>query len=339
MPVIDVKGLPGLKGWGQLSSEEKQQWLNQHPSAKGATLRQIQNAYENSQFINEFGENAFKANSKSVRQQMMRDKVIGDKFSEVYGDEEDFDELNMMTTEGKASLLSKGMRTTKENEEVLAGFKESQKITQHAPGGSPAAQMYFANTQEREKDFVNHLMSDRNNLKSEVLAEDNARKQKSVESLSKRYLAASQNAYNRGELSEAQINDTFNQIVNGSEETGLPGSRYYQTFKDTKYFKDFSLDDKMNIIAQFSAMRDAYGAYDAVDSLDRNMQSKVSKEQGWARQLGNTVLNIGSGSVAYLMQSLMAFDTLSKLGDRESYANFMEGKDKDGNPLPNIWNL
>ena len=342
MPNTGNKGIPGLQGWRDLSAEERQAWLDKNPKAKDAPLYLVEKAYDASRFIDEFGMDALKRYDKDTRNQMMQERFVNKAFEDKFGDDEAFDTLNGMTTEGKLSLLNndKFDRANEKLERIqnvkgniksaVLGDKEDDPVASFA---------YNALTPFKFLDPEAMRQETRDKVITETLAEDNARKQKSVESLSKRYLAASQNAYNRGELSEAQINETFNEIVNGSEKTGLPGSRYYQTFKDTKYFKDFNLDDKMNVIAQFTAMRDAYGAYDAVDSLDRNMQSKVSKEQGWARQLGNTVLNIGSGSVAYLMQSLMAFDSLSKLGDREAYANFMEGKDKDGNPLPNWWNL
>lgn len=359
MPIINVKGLPGLKGWGQLSAEEKQDWISKHPGSENATLRQVQNAYANSQFINEFGEDAFKNNSKAVRSQMMFEKVVGDKFTEIYGDEDDFDELNTLTTEGKAALLESGLANKAENQRNIETFTEAQKVTQYAPGGSPAAQMYFGNTQARKNDFISQLAADRNQIKTKIFAEDNERKQKTANGLTKNYLSALHNSYNRGDISADMIDEQFNKIVgepqldengnskdNGVEIPGIgkidiqiPKSRYYDAFKDARWFNDFSLDEKMEVIATFTAMQQAYGLADAIDTTDRNMQKRVADRQHWTRQLGNTALNIGSGAVAYVMQSLMAFESLAKLGDAEAYANFIEGKDKNGNQLPDIWNM
>ena len=361
MPIIDVKGLPGLRGWGQLSAEEKQEWINQHPGAKGATLRQVQNAYANSQFINEFGEDAFKNNSKAVRNQMMRDKIIGDKFAEVYGEDDDYQELSNLTTEGKAAALQRGLPTRGEITESAEAFtNEYERAAQNNTGmffaGAPITQTITPSKAREQATkgsaLLNTGLEGRNKLKQQLLAEDNDRKQKTASGLTKNYLNALHNSYNRGDITADMINEQFNRIVageGGDESVEIPGigkidiqipkSRYYDAFKDARWFNDFSIDEKMQVLATFTAMQQAYGLADAIDTTDRNMQKRVAERQRWTRQLGNTALNIGSGAAAYVMQSLMAFEALSKLGDKEAYANFVEGKDRNGNQRPNIWNM
>lgn len=365
MPVINVKGLPGLRSWRDLSSEEKQQWLNENPKARNASLYQVERAYETSQFINQFGSSAFHANDLQTRRQMMRDKVIGDKFTEIYGDEDDFEELNSMTTAGKEAALTRGLATHQEIADSAKDFAESVANTPKAVTGgittaSPmlARPEVLANPQKIEEQLTQGSglfrtgEAGRQRLKQELLAEDNERKQASADALSRNYLSALHAGYNKGEVTANEIEDQFTQIVGGSKEpvvteipgigeisTVLPKSRYYDAFKDARWFNDFSLDEKMETIARFTAMQQAYGLADAVESVDRNMQKRVAERQKWTRQLGNTALNIGSGAAAYIMQSLMAFESLGKLNDPEAYSNFMEGLDRDGNKLPDVWNV
>lgn len=363
MPIIDIKGLPGLRGWRDLSTEEKQQWLQANPKARNASMYQLERAYETSQFINEFGPDAFRANDISTRRQMMRERAIGNKFNEVYGEDSDFDELNSMTIEGKERALTIGLDTEKEIEEGASNFAESVRTTPKATTGlfssaSPllARPEVLANPTKIQEQLTegsalfNTGMKGREKVKKKLLAEDNERKQKKSDGLFKNYKSSMNDAYNRGELSEDSIEATFKSIVNGDKITEnlpgigevtyeMPGSRYYDAFKDSYWFKDFSLGEKMDVIARFNAIKDTYGVADAVDTTDRNMQKRVADKQGAIRQLGNTLVNISTGAVAYIMQSLMAFDSFSKIGNPEAFANFQNGKDRNGKELPNIWNV
>ena len=254
MPIIDVKGLPGLRGWRDLSTEEKQQWLQANPKARNASMYQLERAYETSQFINEFGSDAFRANDISTRRQMMRERAIGNKFNEVYGEDSDFDELNSMTIEGKERALSIGLDTEKEVEDAAKAKAEvispEKKTIFDFMGASSAtgfngivSQSKVEDTAKEGSALFSTGMKGRDEVKKKLLAEDNERKQRNSEGLFKNYKSSMNSAYNRGELSEDSIEATFNSIVNGDKITEnlpgigevtyeMPGSRYYDAFKD-----------------------------------------------------------------------------------------------------------
>lgn len=349
MPNTGNKVIPGLQGWRDLSDEQRQAWLDKNPKAKNAPLYLVERAYDASRFIDEFGMDALKRYDKDTRNQMMQERFVNKAFEDKFGDDEAFDTLNGMTTEGKLSLLNndKFDRANEKLERIqnvkgniksaVLGDKEDDPVASFA---------YNALTPFKFLDPEAMRQETRDKIITETLAEDNDRKQANASSLSKKYLTELKDSYNKGELSEQDLDQKFKSIVEGHNESDgfggsvtVPGSRYWDAFKNTNLLKNFNDADKLRSIAEYEAMKETYGTADAIDSLDRNLQTVIANNQSVWRHIGHSVANIGSGLSAYVMSGLLSLATLSKLGKEEELANWMEGKDKNGNPLPQVLNV
>lgn len=318
-----------------------------HPKAAGASLRQIENAYANSRFIDEFGEDAFKRYDRETRDAMFKQKIVDNAFEDVFGDEENFDTLNNMTVEGKQALLDSKYQkidTALDNLEEVRR-KRKQIILGDKADDPVASSVYDLAQPFKFLDPKGMMEESRDKIITKELARDNERKQAKAEKLSKVYLNELKDAYNKGQL-PFDIDDKFSEIAEGREEGDafggtikIPGSRHWEAFKDSRLLRDFNDDDKLKAIAEYQAMSDIYGVYDAIDSLDKNIQKTIANNQSVWRHIGHSMANIGTGAAAYVMQGLLSFKTLAELGDKEGLANWLEGLDKNGEKLPDVLNI
>ena len=86
MPIQEIKGLQGLKGWGELTQQERDEWLVAHPKYQGLSYSKTANGYANQNFIDAFGLPAFKSMSRADRDALYKEKVLNDAVKENFFD-------------------------------------------------------------------------------------------------------------------------------------------------------------------------------------------------------------------------------------------------------------
>jgi tetratricopeptide (TPR) repeat protein len=107
MPIIEPKGLRGLRGITSLSESEYNSFVTDNKdliARHNYDPKYISNLYSNKQFIDTFGENAFDQAKAagydlSARNELLKNKIIGDTFVETFGNDKKL--LRMGSEEGE----------------------------------------------------------------------------------------------------------------------------------------------------------------------------------------------------------------------------------------------
>lgn len=124
----------------------------------------------------------------------------------------------------------------------------------------------------------------------------------------------------------------------------MPGSNYYNTFKDTKYLNNLSADQKRKYLAQYYAIADAYGIENAIYYLDSELQNLIADKQTWYEKTWNTVSGVVKDIPAALAQTALTFYGMVKYGiiegSKEDFALYLQGIDPaDGKKIQDGFNV
>lgn len=84
-------------------------------------------------------------------------------------------------------------------------------------------------------------------------------------------------------------NETI-ETPDGSTEVGIPGSNYYNTFKDSKWLdrEHLTYNEKVELLSRYKALVEKYGYQDALYYLDSTLQNKIAESQGFWVTTGKT---------------------------------------------------
>lgn len=344
MPTIDLKGLKGLKG---LSVEERKAWKEANKDRiKGMTYADRDRLYRNQQFASKFNDkNLYYSMTPEERDQLYA-STLTDEAIQVYKDDEDFAKIQGMTTEGKIALLESGYMTDAEMANERKRLQEGAKAVgedktvnfmRDLAEASSSAMSLTAGTTDYSEELQGtadaySTASEEARKKSldAFIAKDNERKVEQSAELSADLLQGWQTAINNGEITEQEINDQFEELVGSN-------SRYYKAFKDTDVFEHFTTTDKMKFMSNFMGVAQKFGMESAMSTLETEMQNYVSDNQSAADWAGNTAKNILLKGVANLANKAIGVEALAYMNDEEGLANFLQGKDANGNELP-LWN-
>lgn len=195
-----------------------------------------------------------------------------------------------------------------------------------------------------------------NAILENIEVSDNERKKKDSQTEIDATSNALMDAYNNGNITEAQINDEFNNIaLNGkrtyTDELGrtqiydYQGSNYYSAFKDSDEFEHFSTYDKVKAIAQAQVFSKKYGQNVAMKALDQDMHNYVTDHQNGLDWACNDLKNLWVGGVAYSMQNVLALGAIdARIRGKDNLADFLNGNTKEGEDKyagwfnPQYWN-
>lgn len=352
MSIQKTEGLKGLRGLWDLSETERNSFLSEYADKlskyssdpikynKAASV-----LYKNRQFIDKFGEEDFDRLSSTQRDAMYKG-AVADEAIQVYKDDEDFAKIQGMTTEGKIALLESGYMTDAEMADERKRLQEGAKAVgedktvnfmRDLAEASSSAMSLTAGTTDYSEELQGtadaySTASEEARKKSldAFIAKDNERKVEQSAELSAGLLQGWQTAINNGEITEQEINDQFEELIGSN-------SRYYKAFKDTDVFEHFTTTDKMKFMSNFMGVAQKFGMESAMSTLETEMQNYVSNNQSAADWAGNTAKNILLKGVANLANKAMGVEALSYVNDEEGLANFLQGKDANGNGLP-LWN-
>lgn len=346
MPVQEIRGLSGLKGWNQLTEEERSSWLEKHPKYKGLDSVSMIDGYANQTFVDTFGIKAFKSMSRADRDALYKEKVLNDAVKENFSDDDNYADIIGLTTQGKEELfnsdyfekeaLEEKRRQTVDN---LTGKSKAGEIWDALnPTGLRAARRgvtkFGANIAEKKKDTI----------LNDIIAKDNYRKDENSTNRATQVASSYKQGLQSGELTEDDINKAFNDIALGSKRTvntplgeteiENPGSRVYKAFKDAHEMSDFGLQDKIDFLSKYQATAEKYGEYAALQALETKLQDYVAEHQNILDYVSSAGMGVTTKMAANIMGIPLFIQSMSLANDPQALANFLEGKDKEGNPLP-----
>ena len=374
MPIIKPKGLKGLnsiRGWNNLSDKEKQEYLNTYPSLKDKSVAEVANLYDNTQYVKEFGKEDFLAHpDKAWRDARLKHTVVDRTRNELWGDgfESLSDRENEMlkgrldglSDDGFLDLIDSGKFVfPTENPKFDAVAKKDKDWTEENPAlsvilGKPSdvgralyplkgvVEMFTPNGFERNT-----------NALDAATAKDNERKLANTAELS------SQIYDMFGRMSPSTFNEEFEKVFEGqSIRTGFgdggvdyttPGIGIYKTFKNQHEMDNFGQEDKKKLLADYYAMVQVYGPAAAEQAVTSSLQNYISNNQTAFDWIGSAARGVGGKAIASFGQLALGIQALNNAmyrGATEGWdaadkwvANFMEGKDENGEQRPTIDNL
>ena len=346
----EIKGLEGLKWYGDLSTEERNLFLEENKDilSKYATSpkrygKAAATLYENKKFIDKFGLEEFNKLSPQERRDKYKSTIVGEAITAKYGKDSRFSEISNMTIDGQLDILQNNFPNDEEfNAEIAKSEKEANKlfdptnektqmrdaITSAFGAWTPGIRSgTSADYKELTADAIESKKEKRQESLNTLLEKDYLRKIEQSKDLSSQHFYNFQRGLDEGVISEADIEEEFNKFVGGT-------SSHYRAFKDTDIFEHYTLTDKMKDLADFIAVNQKFGAENAVKSMNTKMQNYVSDNQNawdWAR---NTTQNIVLKGAANLANKVMAAEALLLIDNKDALNNFLQGVDENGRELP-----
>ena len=336
MPIQEQKGLPGLRGWSDLSAEERAAFNAAHPDMQGLSMKQQIYAYRNQQFIDRFGMDAFKQMNRQERDAQYRAAVIGDEIDNVFKDDVNYTEIKYMTPESQFELLNSDYKKATNRVKKLSDFDEKHGETFRA-ATLEAGRIGFDIASGVARNKANRIFSD-------IQAKDSQRKADSVSGDATNIAGNIVAQMNSGELNAEDFNKSFNSIFKGgsqvvtnelgSYEVTNPGVRYYKAFENAHELQDYTLEDKIKDYSEYVALQRKYGTAAAITRMENKLQQRIADNQNVGDWIGSAFYGLGTKAAANIANKVVGLSALTKSGNREALANYLEGKDDYGNDLP-----
>lgn len=343
------KGLPSVT---DMSNEDYQIWAEENKDKiKGKTSYQIDRLYKNQKFVEKYGLETFSSLDKNERDSLYESDNINSYIKDNYSKDERFNEIQGLTLEGKRDLINSGYLNPEDLKYSLENSEEKAKQALDSHGAffgvpgtiTPQAAQYIVAVKEQETTLKNQEFTLNN-----IIEKDKERKVSNVSNLDYAINRDYHAKLNSGELTLGDIYDEFDKIGSGYAESNtingetywqeIPGSNYYNVFKDTKWLNNLSKEDKIDIISKYKALANTYGLQDALYYLDTTIKEKVAEEQnGWeaTKDVASRVLY--TGVVPGLWEGALGLYAMTL--NEEDAALFLEGKDKNGNPIEGWRNI
>lgn len=341
-----LQGIPGYTRWGGLSQEEKNAFLEKNPHLKGYGFSQLSIAYDNHKYIDTFGEDAFKQNtSKKSRDAQLKAKLVGDAVDTNYKDDPNYGTIKSLTPEGQLEVLNSKYSEVKESASKARKLGDNEWFKAATLLGGREATKVIAERKDFNADAI----------LGEIKAKDDYRMDEMGKREASQLASSMKSSISNGELGEQEVRDAFNRVYKGgeftiSDEFGtrkvvLPGSNYYKAFENTHEMEEFGLEDMINYLAAYQVAEKNFGSANAIRIADTKMRDYVADHQNLWDFVGSAGAGIGTKMAANIANKGVQFIAWYKRAfeGEDSLANYLEGKDKDGNELeawrnPLYWN-
>lgn len=350
MPIEKIKGLRGLRGFGDLNEGERRRFLSDHvaelrpysndPMKYGIVASRL---YENQKFINTFGQAAFDQlhdgteAAYNYRNKLTHDKIVTDAFIDTFNKEDNFNELvTYLDTDGMYDLLN--------NEEYLGSKKRAQmwnanvkkakgmqntfdqmstnpRIAAMEPGlaaGLQIAKPAVAQSPKLQDDA--YAKRDKEIL-DKLYAESQKRRERDIQDDADIMFANMLDADNNGQKNIASWLKDFDKIA--SKSTG-----YYSGFKNSSWLKDYDDENKLKDYAKYQALKQKYGEGVAMQYLGRDIQNRIAEAQD-GRFTGNTLKGVLTTAWSDLGSNVALFANIKNWYDVDRMAIINQGKDPD----------
>lgn len=345
MPIEKIKGLRGLRGFGDLNEGERKRFLSDH----AAELRPYSNdpmkygivasrLYENQKFINTFGQAAFDQlhdgteAAYNYRNKLTHDKIVTDAFIDTFNKDDNFNELaTYLDTDGMYDLLNNDeyLGKTKIRNKFIKNINDS-KAMQKAYDSSlniPYAEAALAKGIIRSKTAINPYEQKNKDEKrdKEILdklyAESQQRREKDIQGDADIMFANMLDADTNGQKSIGSWLKDFDKIASKN-------SNYYFKFKNSSWLKDYDDENKLKDYAKYQALKQKYGEGVALQYLDRDIQNRIAEAQD-GKFTGNTLKGVLTTAWSDIGSDIALFANMKNWYDIDRMAVINQGKDPD----------
>lgn len=350
MPIEKIKGLRGLRGFGDLNEGERKRFLSDH----AAELRPYSNdpikygivasrMYENQKFINTFGQVAFDQlhdgteASYNYRNKLTHDKIVTDAFLNTFGKDDNFNELaTFLDTDGMYDLLN--------NNEYLGSRKRAQmwnanvkrakgvqntfdqmsinpRISTMEPGLAAGLQIAKPAVAQSPKIQDDAYAKRDKEILDKLYAESQKRREKEIQGDADIMFANMLDADTNGQKSIGSWLKDFDKIASKN-------SGYYSGFKNSSWLKDYDDEDKLKDYAKYQVLKQKYGEGVAMQYLSRDIQDRIAEAQD-GKFTGNTLKGILTTAWSDLGSNVALFANIKNWYDVDRMAIINQGKDPD----------
>lgn len=345
MPIEKIKGLRGLRGFGDLNEGERRRFLSDHvaelrpysndPMKYGIVASRL---YENQKFINTFGQAAFDQlhdgteAAYNYRNKLTHDKIVTDAFIDTFNKEDNFNELaTYLDTDGMYDLLNNNeyLGKTKIHNKFIKNINDS-KAMQKAYDNSlniPYAEAALAKGIIRTKTAMNPYEQRKKDeqrdkeILDKLYAESQKRRERDIQGDADIMFANMLDADNNGQKNIASWLKDFDKIA--SKSTG-----YYSGFKNSSWLKDYDDENKLKDYAKYQALKQKYGEGVAMQYLGRDIQNRIAEAQD-GKFTGNTLKGVLTTAWSDLGSNVALFANIKNWYDVDRMAIINQGKDPD----------
>lgn len=344
MPVIKQQGLRGLRGLGELSDAERKRFFadnaavldkyRNNPMHYGMAAERL---YENQKFINTFGEDAFDQlndgtrASYDYRNQLFRAKIIDNAFVNRFKKDKDFSQIYpQLDTDAMYDLLTNEeyMGENERRRRYNANLNASRKVgkSYDAAINNPYIDAIGAgfmqwgkaasasNPSQKDADYKKRDKE----ILDRLFAETQQRRETEVQDTADIVYADMLNNDDSGRKSLAQYYKEFDKVASNNN------YGYYAAFKNSKWLKDYTNEDKLKDYAKYLALKQKYGEAVASTYLQRTIQNRIADAQdgSWT---GNTLKGVLTTTWSDLGSNVALFANIGKSTDEMAILN--QGKD------------
>lgn len=340
-----LQGLRGLKGLNTLSPEERDAFMqaNADKLNKYHNLRNRDQAanilYMNQKYINTIGLDDFNLNndgteeSFNMRNDKTKFKIVTDTFKNQLGKESNFNELaTFLDVEGMYDLLN--------NQEYLTDKQLKQKYEGNLKAARNVAKSYDKainnpyvdalgegfmqvgkiSAAETPGNILNKDIERNKEILEKLKDESRKRREAVVQGDTDMIYANMLMSDDTGKQSLAKTLNEFDKIVSKSS--------HYDAFKNSKWLRDYSNEDKLKDYSKYLALKSRYGEAVADQYLEMNMQNKVAEAQD-GKWTGNTLKGIITTAWSDIGSNVALFANAGSLLNTDRMAILNQGKDPD----------
>ena len=292
LPIIISKGLSSVTS---KDNPDFEIWRKEHEEELyHYSFNDAKRIYKNGLFVNKYGKETFDSLSPEERDNLYESDAINTYLQDNYSEDERFEEINNLTLEGKRELINSGFLNSKDLQYSLENSKERAKQALDSPTASfgvpgtimPHAAQSMVAVKEQEITLKNQEF-----ILNNIIEKDKERKVESVNEDYYNIMSSYTQAINTGGISQEDLNTEIEKAFSGyattintpegSAEYEIPGSRYYNVFKDSKWLEDLSEKDKLEYFSKYQAIANKYGLADAIYYLDSELQKRIADKQNW----------------------------------------------------------
>lgn len=340
-----LQGLRGLKGLNTLSPEERSAFMKSHANILNRydDLDQRDQAanilYMNQKYINTFGLDDFNLNndgteaSFNMRNDKTKFKVVTDIFENQLSKESNFNELaTFLDVDGMYDLLN--------NQEYLTDKQLKQKYEKNLNAARNVARSYDKainnpyvdalgqgfmqvgkiSAAETPGNILNKDIERNKEILEKLKDESRRRREKAIQGDADILYANMLTADDTGKQSLAKTLNEFDKIASNSS--------HYTAFKNSKWLRDYSNEDKLKDYSKYLALKSRYGEAVASQYLEMNMQNKVAEAQD-GRWTGNTLKGVLTTAWSDIGSNIALFANAGSLLNADRVAILNQGKDPD----------
>lgn len=340
MPKYEIKGLPGLKGlnalkgYSSLSPEQKEAWAREQIAAgklrDDASYEARARLFKNQQFVNRYGEDAFKKYNVGQRDNILDTALINDAFDEKYspytdkldkfgnpiadpnkgmGDALEYNKYRtQLSSEGKLELLNSDWLPSNQKSDIVDKIEKATEVGadffKRAAKSSVAGWLTQSLTDsiiESNKGIVDTIANATSRGANNRIIEDiyTRDRKRTEEKLEPEILAYKYSVIDK--LSDNDVDAAFKASITPSETNlgnGLFAANYDKDGNPTSAMENFSIDDKRMYLAKEAVLKAHMGDLGAYGLLSNYAQEYIADNQGWSK-LGKLAKAIGIQAMSY----------------------------------------